>query len=622
MNDEAVRERARRAGIAVDWVDSADRPQRVSTSSLDRILQALDADHDVPSKLVTGVVGQRTLLPDLDKDRSAMLELEDGSRHSLTLRADAGVPPLPIGYHTLRQGERELTLAIAPPRCVTFEDIAPRQKLWGLAAQIYSLRREGDGGIGDTTAVAELATAAAGQGADAIALSPMHALFPSDLSRYSPYAPSSRLFLNPLLSDPASVLGRDRVRVAGRCNASLIDWPTAARAKYALLRSLFDDFVARDLASGGRHAMSFHAFVYAHAHVLEEHARLEAKHGKDATPPLFHAFLQWIADGALASVQAAARQAGMSIGLIADLAIGLERDGTEVNARPRDYLRDLSIGAPPDFFNAGGQDWGLTTFSPHGLKASGFAPFIATLRAALRHVGGLRIDHALGLMRMWVVPQGSPSTEGAYLAYPFEDLIRLLALESHRHGAVIIGEDLGTVPEGFRARLRNAGIAGMDVLWFQRNAKGFLPPAEWRDDAVAMTTTHDLPTVAGWWRGSDLEVRRALGKATEEEIARRPAERALLWDAFLDSGVANGLSPPANATDNIVDMALEFVSRAPDPLTLMPLEDIAGIVDQPNLPGTIDEHPNWRRRFALPADEMLKTPEAKRRLALLKRHQP
>jgi 4-alpha-glucanotransferase len=620
MNEEVVREQARRAGIAVDWIDSNDQPQTVSARSLSRILEALALDRQVLEALVTGVVGEPIGLPDLPADCPAELELEDGTRRDLRLRTAQSLPPLEIGYHKLRFGERELVLAVAPSRCLTIADLAAGHRLWGLAAQIYSLRRPGDGGIGDTTAVAELASLAAKFGAHAVALSPMHSLFPADLSRFSPYGPSSRLFLNPLLIDPAAALGKERIdalQTSGDEAGALIDWPRAGAAKYALLRRLFDDFSAKEIANNSTLAAAFRAFQQGQGAALAEHARLEAEAAKGAMPVLYYAFLQWLADAALARTQAIARHAGMQIGLIADLAIGLDRNGTEVKSRPQDFLTDLSIGAPPDAFNARGQDWGLTTFSPHGLRASRFAPFLATLRAAMRHAGGVRIDHVMGLMRLWVLPQGVSPIEGAYLTYPFADMLRLLALESHRNRAIVIGEDLGTVPPGFRERLRIAGIAGMDVLWFQREGDCFLAPQHWRDDAVAMTTTHDLPTVAGWWQASDLHIRHALGRATDDDLARRPLERDNLWRTFVAAGIANNPAPAPEQTDRAVDAALADIAHSPSPLALVPLEDVAGVSEQPNLPGTIDEHPNWRRRFDRPADELLTSPAARRRLALL-----
>jgi 4-alpha-glucanotransferase len=607
VNDDTILARARKAGIAIDWTDVNGRPQRVSVASLKRILDALgDSGPQRPPPLVTATVGQPI---DIGAEGPAELVLEDGSRLSLTLQSM--VPPIDTpGYHMLRYASREVTIAVAPPRCVTIGDIAPGQKLWGIAVQLYSLKRADDGGIGDTTALATLAQDAAKQGADAIALSPTHSLFPDDASRYGPYSPSSRLFFNPLLIDPVTMLGEHRVEAETEPDQPLIDWPSAARRKYALLRRLYHEFVD----SQSSRAPAFDAFFHNGGPSLAGHVGFEARNGGD---PRYYAFLQWLADGAFAAAQKATKDAGMRIGLISDLAIGLDGGGAQVATDPHQFVSGLDVGAPPDLFNPQGQDWGLTSFSPQALVAGGFAPFIATLRANMRHAGGVRIDHAMGLMRLWLVPHGAPPSEGAYLSYPLDDLLRLLALESHRHKAIVIGEDLGTVPPSFRARCREAGIAGMDVLWFQREHERFLAPNEWRADAVGMTTTHDLPTVAGWWRGADLELRRGIGTVEESEITQRPAERAALWQAFTDAGVVNG-TPPADDTDPVVDAAVEFVAQAPGPLAIVPLEDIMGVAEQPNLPGTTDQHPNWRRRFRLPVDEMLRHPVAKRRLGLLK----
>jgi 4-alpha-glucanotransferase len=608
VTDEAILAQARKAGIAIDWTDATGQPQRVSVASLKRVLEALgDADFRQFPPLVTATAGQPI---DIAAEGPAEIALEDGSRLSLTLRS--AVPPIDRpGYHTLRYADREVTIAVSPPRCVTVDDLAPGEKLWGIAVQLYSLKRADDGGIGDTTALAMLAKGLAKRGADAIALSPTHSLFPDDAARFGPYSPSSRLFLNPLLIDPVTMLGEHRVEAETEPDQLLIDWPSAAQRKYALLRRLYDDFIN----SGSSRVPSFESFIRDGGPSLAGHTAFEARNGGD---PRYYAFLQWLADGAFAAAQRAAKDSGMRIGLISDLAIGLDGSGAQVGAAPEQFLTGLAIGAPPDMFNPQGQDWGLTSFSPQALVAGGFAPFIATLRANMRNAGGVRIDHAMGLMRLWLVPKGAPPSEGAYLSYPLDDLLRLLALESQRHKAIVIGEDLGTVPPSFHARCRDAGIAGMDVLWFQRDHERFLASHEWRADAVGMTTTHDLPTVAGWWRGADLELRRGIGTVDESEITQRPTERTALWQAFTAAGIASGAAPPADDTDPVVDAAVDFVGQAPGPLAIVPLEDIMGVAEQPNLPGTTDQHPNWRRRFRLPVDEMLRCPEVEKRLGLLK----
>jgi 4-alpha-glucanotransferase len=647
MNEQAVRARACEAGLAIDWVDAMGRPQQVKTEALRRILDSLDVPQDGSDvrPLVTARVGARIELPGLatEVDTPAELVLEDGSVRSVTIRGGkvATVPAIgEAGYHRLRLADREITLAVAPARCVTLEEVGAGRRMWGVAAQVYGLRRAGDGGIGDAGAVRDLAEAAARRGADAVALSPVHSLFAADPARHGPYSPSSRLFLNPLYGDPSIVFDPERLAshaVVADEQAPLIDWTAASAAKFAMLRRLFDDFTNRDLAVGTPLAADFERFVQAGGDALHEHALFEALHAErpgnwvdwpagwrqgDATAVRYHLFLQWIAARSFAAAQTAARAAGMRIGLIGDLAIGMDRAGSHAWARQSDLLLGLSIGAPPDIFNPRGQDWGLTGFSPRALLTRGFEPFLATLRAALAHAGGVRIDHIMGLMRLWLVPRGAPASEGAYLAYPLEDFLRLLALESHRHGAVVIGEDLGTVPPGFRARLRRAGIAGMDVMWFERTRLSYRKPGRWRRDAVAMTTTHDLPTVAGWWSGEDIRTRRTLGLGNASEEEERRQDRVRLWRAFTAAGAAQGVPPPVDRPAAAVDAALGYVAQSPAPLMLAPLEDLLGLAAQPNLPGTIDEHPNWRRRLVPAAKDLFDVPEVEARARIIAGHRP
>jgi 4-alpha-glucanotransferase len=281
----------------------------------------------------------------------------------------------------------------------------------------------------------------------------------------------------------------------------------------------------------------------------------------------------------------------------------------------------LNVGAPPDLFNPHGQNWGLTTFSPRGLVAGAFAPFIDMLRAGMRHAGGMRIDHAMGLMRLWVIPEGAGPQEGAYLSYPLDDLLRLTALESHRHRAIVIGEDLGTVPAGFRERLSAAGIAGTRVFWFERKGTRFLPPRAWDVETVAMTSTHDLPTVAGWWSGHDIEVRERCNIVRDGERERRlrQRDRKALWSALCAAREQTGAMAPPQAPAGVVDATLRFVARTPARLALIPLEDALGSQDQPNVPGTIDEHPNWRRRYNANAGEMLNDYTVHKRLEAVAR---
>ena len=677
--DDAVRELAREAGIADVWTDAAERRQRVSVESLCSILTAMGfacttKSHVSQSRdrlrqlaegertFFTGMVGSPTSLPGIAGGDAELLR-EHGDIESISLkRTDGGsiVPPISApGYHRLRVADREIALAVAPARCVTLDDIAPGEKMWGLGVQLYSLRREQDEGFGDAAALHDLVTSAALEGADAIALSPTHSMFAADAMHYGPYSPSSRLFLNGLFADPAAIFGQTRLAAlpARQRNAdqatALIDWKVSAETRYALLRALYDDFEADDLKSEGTALASrFEAFVREGGDRLHEHALFETLHrhwltqsdpkwswsdwpqawrtpaASDArhfaqqrqNEVRFHMFLQWIATESFAGVQKHARDKGMRIGLMSDVAVGMNPGGSHAWSRSQDLLPNLSIGAPPDLFNTRGQDWGLTAFSPQALLASGFEPFISTLRAAMRDAGGVRIDHAMGLARLWLVPRGASAAEGAYLTYPLDDMLRLVALESHRHRAIVIGEDLGTVEQEFRERLSAVGISGMDVLWFQREGKGFKRPQQWRREAVAMTTTHDLPTVAGWWTGSDIATRGKLGLTDEmKEKQGRKHDRVQLWRAFRKADVVTrNEPPPPDLAAEVVDAAIAFAAQSPAPLALIPIEDILGLAEQPNLPGTIDEHPNWRRRLERPASEILGEPRVKNRLNLLR----
>ncbi len=660
MSDAAVRDLARSAGIAIQWEDHAGKRHRVSVAVLRRILAALGlpcetagdlrqsremvraSAGNAASPLITATVGEPVAIADAHEELGAPVRFtyENGTVADLRPRQSRGgkwmLPPIATpGYYRIELGERSVEVAVAPARCLTVEDVAPNARMWGLAAQLYGLRRPDDGGIGDTAALAMLAQSAARHGADAVALSPAHAGFAAEPGRYQPYSPSSRLFLNPLHADPRLLFGEATVRRAIEAlrlgpefarleTEPLIDWPAAGRAKLVLLRRLFDDFV--DSAQGeladalGR---DFAAFRAAGGDLLRQHAWFEALHANRlAADPnawswrtwpaplrdpnsaaveafaarherevLFHCFLQWLADRSFAAAQKNARAAGMRVGLVADLAVGMDSSGSHAWSRQSDILVGLEVGAPPDPFNALGQNWGLTAFSPRALAAGGFAPFIATLRAGMRNAGGLRIDHAMSFTRLWLIPEGAKPNEGAYLAYPANDLLRLAALESQRQRAIVIGEDLGTVPAGFRARLAQSGVAGIRVLWFEKEAERFRPPQAWERSAIAVTTTHDLPTVAGWWRGADIETRAAigiLGQPAERARRARKAERAALWRALRSAGAASGAQPPPQETKPAVDGALGFVARTPAPLALVPLEDALGLVEQPNLPGTID----------------------------------
>ncbi|MES2818195.1 MAG: 4-alpha-glucanotransferase [Pseudomonadota bacterium] len=678
MSDAELVSLAQAVGLAVDWTDANGRPQRVAPPVLQRILQALGYPcaspaqiaesqqhaarlHDLPPLLTLDQQQPLDLGDYFAADTPYRIELEDGSRVDAQLDAEARLSGyLPIGYHRLDIADRSLTLAVAPAHCYALQDVVghARPRVWGLTAQLYALRRPGDGGLGDTLALEQLARAAAARGADALAISPLHAQFSADPQRFSPYSPSSRLFRNVLHSAPASLLGetalQNAIRDAGLGpelqrleQLPLIDWPAAARAKQQLLRSLCRDFFA------AAHPLQadFEAFRQAGGEALENHCRFEVlqadlarsggPQGWQAWPTelrdpstaavarfaaaqgealRFHAFGQWLIDRGLARAQQAARDAGMGLGLIADLAVGADSGGSQAWSRQDELLATLSVGAPPDILNRAGQAWGVSAFSPEGLRRNGFRAFIEMLRANFAHAGGVRIDHVMGLMRLWLIPADTPPDQGAYLHYPLQDLLRLLALESWRARAVVLGEDLGTVPAGFGDQLQARRILGMRVLQFEHEQARFKAPRDWPDTALATTTTHDLPTMAGWWLGRDLDWHVRLGLTSPEDqptyLDERARHRQALCQALQDDADPPLQTPLDTAT--LIDASIAFLGHTPAPLVLLPVEDVLGLEEQANVPGTLDSHPNWRRRLPGASAELLDGDCAERRLALLR----
>ncbi|WP_299256641.1 4-alpha-glucanotransferase [uncultured Kushneria sp.] len=637
---------AEAAGIVIVWQDSQDRPQQLDEATIKGVLEGLGYATESPADikaslaaierlhspatvadwppLIVGEIEQGIELPGTVPAGTDYTLIDEQGR-SLSGQVDAQGRLEAItepGYYQLQIEGQRRRLAVAPHRCMDVATLAgdDSPSMAGLGVQLYGLRRQGDAGIGDCEALGRLAERAGQEGLDALAISPVHALFPHQPERFSPYSPSTRLAYNPLysaLSHPAD----DRT-VDDSDDAALVDYERVSRRRW---QALEHDFAA--LSEADRQALN--AFRRESGETLENHCRFEAisealgpmhewpgdmqdvkseavanfsqEHGERVA---FYAFAQWQIALELASVQQRAIGAGQRIGLIADIAVGVDPHGSQAWSRPEEMLGGLRIGSPPDDFNANGQEWGVTGFSPQGLIEYGFDGFIATLRACLHGAGGLRIDHIMGLSRLWLIPEGAPPTEGAYVRYPEQSLLRLIALESWRHRAVIIGEDLGTVEPAFRERLEQFGILGMGVLWFEREETTFTPARDYPARAVAMTSTHDLPTVAGWRLGRDLDWRIELdmlgeGETPDQQREMRQQDIVALAETF-------GIKPDADR-DTWLEAAARHIGATPSPLVLLQLEDLLGLEEQPNLPGTLDEHPNWRRRLPLAVDEMFET---------------
>lgn len=576
---------------------------------------------------------------------------------------------LPEGYHSLQidlpDGTGAATTLIVAPRSgwsvedavgaagATGDSAPPR--LWGLACQLYGLRGARDWGIGSFTELTALVEHAGAAGADLVGLNPLHALFPAAPQDHSPYSPASRDFLTLLAIDPervadfaecdaARALVADpafQARLAAARAPELVDYEAVTALLLPVLRALWDSFRALHLNSASPRGRAFQEFRAEGGGPLRRFATFlalqeeqlgqdpdrfawwtwpEGLHDPDSPEVAafaaehsdriaFHEYCQWLADEQLAATAQASRGAGLRLGLYRDLAVGVGPASAAAWASPKALVRGVSIGAPPDLYNPKGQDWGLAPLDPRALALDGYRPFLTALRANMRHAGALRIDHAMGLMRQFWVPEGAPPDRGAYVAFPFEPLRRLLALESRRHRCVVIGEDLGTVPDGFREAMAESGALSYRVLYFERTGGDlFARPETYPPAALVAAATHDLPTLAGFWTGRDLDWRQRLdlypdAATRARDAAARPADRRRLIDALIDAGLWLA-EPPTDADRQPCDAALlaalhRFLARTPCALMMVQVEDLLGLVEQANLPGTIAAHPNWRRRLPL-----------------------
>lgn len=575
--------------------------------------------------------------------------------------------PLPshmaYGYHRLRLTDdtgtevAEGSVIVCPTSCWKPDVAVDGNRAWGVACQLYSVRSDIDWGMGDFSSLRTLAQAVAQDGGHVVGLNPLHALFPANPRHASPYSPSSRLFVNPLYIDVESVPELDdstdakaliadtgfRNRLDSARHTEMVDYAAVSRLKHEILRVLhkgfkalptdharraaYDDF----LNEGGYRLHRFAVFMALHEHFEGKPWRQwpeEFRNPAGAAVTEFasqhmdridyHLWLQFEADRQLATAAETLREAAgaPTIGLYRDLAVGVDTDGADTWMDPGVYAVGARVGAPPDAFNRHGQDWGMPPLNPLVLREMGYTPFIDMVRANMRHAGALRMDHAMALQHLYWIPPGVSAVAGTYVSYQMEDLLGILALESHRNCCMVIGEDLGTVPDGFRDIMAREDILSYRLFYFERYESGlFKRPETYPTQAVATPTSHDLHTILGHWRAWDVHFRHDSGlvppEATRDaDLKDRDADRKRLVAALKDQGVVREDFPSGEEIkqSDVHELVLgihRFLARSPAQLMMVNLDDLAEEESQVNVPGTVTEYPNWQRRLKVSLERIV-----------------
>jgi (1->4)-alpha-D-glucan 1-alpha-D-glucosylmutase len=573
--------------------------------------------------------------------------------------------PLPMGYHRfeLRRGATMLAampLIAVPDQCYRPDAVRNGARIWGPAIQLYTLRSERNWGIGDFTDLRQLMEHWAGQGADIVGLNPLHAMFWGNPAHASPYSPSSRLFLNLLYLDVEAIAdygecepARHLVgshefqqRLQAQRQRERVEYQEVAALKRSVLELLYGHFRECHIARHSERAQAFEGWRAERGESLRRYALFEAlyEHFRQRDPNAwgwmqwperyrdpqsaevsdfargraerveFFEYLQWQAHHQLTGLGWRSMELGLGVGLYLDLAVSVDRNGADTWCNRAVFATTASVGAPPDDFNLKGQDWGLPPFVPDQLRELAYAPFIEVLRENMREAGALRIDHVMGLMRLFWIPSGGTPAHGAYVGYPIDDLLGIVALESQGNRCMVIGEDLGTVPDEVRKAMRERGMLSYRPLLFEKKPNGdFKMPGEYDGDALVAVTTHDLPTLAGYWHEADLALRAELGllgddAARKAQAEERAEDRARLALALRREGLLPDGANVESAADPEMSEGLScaihaFLARTPSAVMVVQLEDVLGLREQVNLPGTDPaRYPSWSRKIPLPVE--------------------
>jgi 4-alpha-glucanotransferase len=618
-------------GIQTEFIDGQGHRRVTDEAALRIILDALPVE--LPQRLLDGAVvvvragrpsrttlGQAATFPVRWKIVAGLKVIAEGHTEDGLIDWPTD---LPIGSFRLNLIDNasvaeETPLIVTPPRAFDGDF----DRCWLLAVQLYGVRSARNWGIGDFTDLEDLITLAAELGADGVGLNPLHALFDDHPADCSPYSPNSRLFLNPLYIDVAKLAGVSLPggnALAKLRQSDIVDYAAVAKLKWKALRAAHAAFKSDPAATSRQ---DFERFRDERAPLLSRFACFEAlrhkfntawwewpeqwrqpddaacaklREGPDAVEIEFVEFTQWIADRQLRACQTRARELGMKVGLYLDVAVGVQAGGFDAWNEQAAISRYLSVGAPPDPLNTAGQNWGLAGFNAAGLKLKSFEPFREMLRASMRYAGAIRLDHVMGLKRLYLVPHGFAADNGAYVQMPFEALLAATAQESVAHRCVVIGEDLGTVPEGFREQTADWGIWSYQVMMFERDDAGAFRGVDYYSaNALVTFNTHDLSTYAGWRSFGDLKLKRSLGIDPGESDDSRWHALSMLNDILQRHGIEG----------HDLYAVAGFLARTKSRLLAISLDDLLGVVGQANIPGTRDEHPNWRRRLPLPIDQI------------------
>ncbi len=657
-------------GVACSYIDYAEQPTHVSAASVLAALAALGVDGSDPVTALAAaqdapwrrllppsvvVSGAASVLLHVDAGQHPRLtaHLEDGTTRDLPvdpaplderdgrIRLRAQLADLPLGWHRLTAeaggDTASCVLTVAPER---LELPAGLDRAWGWMVQLYSLRSESSWGSGDYADLRTQLERSAADGAGLVLLNPLHAETPVLPINPSPYSPSSRRFRAAVYLHPEDV--PEYTAATGDVRAAVdalrppadperIDRDPVWAAKLAALELLWPAHRQPALAEWreqhGRPLEEFAVFcALAEVHGMPWQSWPQELQRPDS-PAVARALVEhadrvafWSWVQLLVDEQLAGLGRELVVGVVHDLAVGVDAGGADAWALQDALALTTTVGAPPDLFNQQGQDWGLPPWRPDRLAELGYLPLRDVVRGTLRHAGGLRIDHVMGLFRLWWVPAGGTAAEGTFVSYDAEAMLGVIALEAHRAGAVVVGEDLGTVEDRVRTSLDDAGVLGSAVLWFEQEDDQPLPPEQWRAQTLATITTHDLPTAAGFLSQEHVRVRDELGQLgvpVEQEAARATAEREALLALLESTGLLD-------RCDGDVVLAMHAVlAEAPSRLVLAAYGDAVGDLRQPNLPGTVDQYPNWRLPVAdgqgrpLGLEELLDHPGVRRLTALL-----